>query len=92
MSFGSLGATSGAAVDTAGQLLKVFEVMSEMPNELVTQLKALLQEIATRQAELLELQKKLAEQQAALEEQQKVIQAKQDALDEHIAKIRKLTE
>jgi uncharacterized protein YlxW (UPF0749 family) len=92
MSFGSLGATGPAAVDNMAMLLKIVVLMSEAPADFLSQAKALLEDIASQNAALKTMQAAIAEQQAQLAQQQAAAQAKQDALDQHIAKLRKLTE
>jgi peptidoglycan hydrolase CwlO-like protein len=92
MSFGSLGATGPAAVDNMAALLKIVTVMSETPADFIAQVKALLEDVAGQNTALKTMQAAIADQQAQLAQQQAVVQSKQDALDEHIAKLRKLTE
>lgn len=92
MSFGSLGATGGAAIDNMAMVLKIIGMMAGMPADFIAEAKALLEDIASQDAALKVRQTAVAEQQTQLVELQAAVQSKQDALDEHIAKLRKLTE
>ena len=90
MSFGTLGATSSAAVDNAANLLAMLKAVTALPQDVITQLTALLEELADQQAALERTQKDIAAQMEALAKLKAEVEAKQAALDEHVAKMRKL--
>jgi septal ring factor EnvC (AmiA/AmiB activator) len=92
MGFGSLGATSSAAVDNMATVLKIITMMGEMPSDFIVQAKSLLEDIASQNAASKATQADITAQQAELARLRSEVQSKQDALDEHIAKLRKLTE
>jgi hypothetical protein len=92
MAFGTLGATSSAAVDNAKTLLEMIKALASVPKDVMADLTNLLESIVKREASTIAREETVSAREQAVQKREDAIQGKQDAIDQQIAKLKKLME